>query len=157
MAKTGATYTGKETWAKLDEEGNVIEIKEIDVFERPVGGRKNFMITYLSEIINLIDTLGNKKMQVVKYILKEMEKSNNILVITSRELAQNCNVSLQTVTDTLKLLEKANLIQRRVGSIMLKPRLMNNRSSKKEATMMTKYYQFDNSPDSNNEETEETF
>lgn len=145
MTKTKSTYTGKETWAKLDGEGNIIEVKEVDIFERPVDGRSNFMITYLSEVINLIDTLGNKKMQVVKYILKEMEKSNNILVITSRELSQKCNVSLQTVTDTLKLLEGANLIQRRVGSIMLKPRLMNNRSAKKEATMMTKYYQFDNS------------
>lgn len=145
MTKTKSTYTGKETWAKLDNSGNIIEVKEVDIFERPVDGRANFMITYLSEVINLIDTLGNKKMQVVKYILKEMEKSNNILVITSRELAQKCNVSLQTVTDTLKLLEGANLIQRRVGSIMLKPRLMNNRSAKKEATMMTKYYQFDNS------------
>ncbi|MFK0540872.1 replication/maintenance protein RepL [Escherichia coli] len=145
MTKTKSKYTGKETWAKLDNEGNIIEVKEVDIFERPVDGRANFMITYLSEVINLIDTLGNKKMQVVKYILKEMEKSNNILVITSRELSQKCNVSLQTVTDTLKLLEGANLIQRRVGSIMLKPRLMNNRSAKKEATMMTKYYQFDNS------------
>lgn len=145
MTKAKSTYTGKETWAKLDNSGNIIEVKEVDIFERPVDGRANFMITYLSEVINLIDTLGNKKMQVVKYILKEMEKSNNILVITSRELSQKCNVSLQTVTDTLKLLEGANLIQRRVGSIMLKPRLMNNRSAKKEATMMTKYYQFDNS------------
>lgn len=141
---TKSTYTGKETWAKLDDEGKIIEVKEVDIFERPVDGRANFMITYLSEVINLIDTLGNKKMQVVKYILKEMEKSNNILVITTRELSTKCNVSLQTVTDTLKLLEGANLIQRRVGSIMLKPRLMNNRSAKKEATMMTKYYQFDN-------------
>lgn len=145
MTKTKSKYTGKETWAKLDNAGNIIEVKEVDIFERPVDGRANFMITYLSEVVNLIDTLGNKKMQVVKYILKEMEKSNNILVITSRELSQKCNVSLQTVTDTLKLLEGANLIQRRVGSIMLKPRLMNNRSAKKEATMMTKYYQFDNS------------
>lgn len=100
------------------------------------------MITYLAEIINLIDTLGNKKMQVVKYILKNMSKSENTLIITTRELAEKTKVSKPVVLDTLKLLEEANIIQRRTGAIMISPKLVNNKKAKGEAIMMTKYKQF---------------
>ena len=137
-------YTGTEVWCKIDRNtGEILEEREVDTFEKPVGRREPFMITYLSEIINLIDTLGNKKMIVVKYILKNMSKSENILLITSRELAKKCNVSLQTVTETLKLLESADIVKRKTGAIMIHPKLMNNKKAKGEATMMTRYYEFD--------------
>lgn len=138
MGKQKTKYTGREVWVN-QETG---EIREVDTFEREVG-RSNFMVTYLAEIINLIETIGNKKMQVVKYILSHMCKANNTLIITTRELAEECNMSTKTVTDTLKLLEEADIIERRVGSIMLKPKFMNNWGAVKEANMMIKYREFD--------------
>ena len=107
-----------------------------------MGRKEAFMITYLGEIINMIETLGNKKMQVVKYILQNMCKTNNTLIITTRELAERCDVSLQTATDTLKLLETAGIIERRTGAIMVSPKLVNNWRGGKEATMMIKYKEF---------------
>lgn len=143
--KGGVKYTGTQKWCRIDNEtGEVLEEKDIDMFEKTVGRNEPFMITYLAEIINLIDTLGNKKMQVVKYILKNMNKSENTLIITTRELAEKCNVSKPVVLDTLKLLEKVNIIQRRTGAIMISPKLMNNKKSKGEAIMMTRYKQFNN-------------
>lgn len=142
--KSEIKYTGTEIWCKIDKKtGEVLEEREVDTFEKPIGRKEPFMITYLTEIINLIDTLGNKKMKVVKYILKNMSKSENILIITSRELAKKCDVSLQTITDTLKLLERADIIKRKTGAIMIHPKLMNNKKAQGEAIMMTKYYEFD--------------
>jgi DNA-binding transcriptional regulator YhcF (GntR family) len=136
-------YTGTEMLYRRNREtGDFEEIGPADTFVKPIGRNEPFMITYLAEIINLIDTLGNKKMQVVKYILRNMSKSENVLIITTPELAKKCNVSRQTISDTLKLLETANLIQRRTGAIMIHPKLMNNKKAKGEAIMMTKYYQF---------------
>ncbi|MEE6367192.1 replication/maintenance protein RepL [Escherichia coli] len=144
--KSEIKYTGTEIWCKIDKKtGEVLEEREVDTFEKPIGRKEPFMITYLTEIINLIDTLGNKKMKVVKYILKNMSKSENVLIITSRELAKKCDVSLQTITDTLKLLERADIIKRKTGAIMIHPKLMNNKKAQGEATMMTKYYEFDES------------
>lgn len=141
--KESMKYTGSEMLYKLNKNtGEFEEIGSADTFIKPIGRNEPFMITYLAEIINLIDTLGNKKMQVVKYILKNMSKSENVLLITTPELAKKCNVSRQTVSDTLKLLETANIIQRRTGAIMISPKLMNNKKAKGEAIMMTKYYQF---------------
>lgn len=78
-------------------------------------------------------------MQIVKYILKNMSKSDNILLITNKELVEKTKVGINTVTDTLKTLEKANIIQRRTGAIMITLKLMNNKKAKGEAIMMTKY------------------
>lgn len=138
MRKDRTKYTGREVWV------NQItgEIREVDAFERSVGRKEAFMITYLGEIINMIETIGNKKMQVVKYILTNMCKTNNVLVITTRELAEECNMSTRTVTETLKLLENSGIIERRTGAIMVSPKLMNNWRGGKEATMMVKYQEF---------------
>ena len=144
--KAKTKYTGREVWINQA----TGEIREVDTFEKPVGRDKGFMITYLAEIINLIETLGNKKMQVVKYILSHMSKSENTLIITTRELAEKCDMSTKTVTETLKLLENAKIIERKTGAIMVSPKLINNWYASKEATMMIKYYEFGNE-DKNND------
>lgn len=138
MRKDKTKYTGREVWVNQA----TGEVREVDTFERSVGRRESFMVAYLGEIINMIETLGNKKMQVVKYILANMCKANNTLIITTRELASECNMSTRTVTETLKLLENANIIERRTGAIMVNPKLMNNWKISKEATMMIKYQEF---------------
>lgn len=131
-------YTGKEVWVNQA----TGEVREVDTFEKPVGRGNGFMITYLAEIINLIETLGNKKMLVVKYILEHMSKTENTLIITTKELGVKCGVGHNTVIDTLKLLEGAKIIERRTGAIMVSPKLMNNWKAPKEASMMIKYYEF---------------
>lgn len=136
------TYTGSSRWVKVSDNGEIIEERQVDEFERPIGRNERFMVTYLAEIISLIDNLGNKKMQVVKYILEHMQKADNTLIITTRELAEKSGVGHNTVLETLRTLEKSGLIERRTGSLMLKPRLMNNWKAPKEATMMVKYNEF---------------
>lgn len=130
-------HKGLKRYQDLDT-GEIIEASEV---VKKVE-RNGFMITYLSAIINLIDSLGNKKMQVVKYILKNMEKSNNTLIITSRELAEKSGTSLQTVTETLKTLEDAGIIKRRTGAIMIHSDLVHRGSSSKEKALLTRFEEF---------------
>lgn len=118
--------------------GETIETVEI---MKPIS-RQGFMITYLAEIIRLIDELGNKKLQIVKYILENMDKSNNSMFCTVRELAKETNTSLQTVTDTLKILDKAGIIKRRSGGIMINPKLIHRGNNKKEKALLTRFYSF---------------
>lgn len=136
--KERTVYTGREIWVNQA----TGEVREVDAFERPVGREEPFMIAYMSEIINMIETLGTRKMLVVKYILKEMCKTNNTLVATVREIANDLEMSTATVNRTLKLLEDANIIRRKTGAIMLSPHFMNNWKSTKEASMMIKYMEF---------------
>ncbi|MGU8578274.1 replication/maintenance protein RepL, partial [Clostridium perfringens] len=102
-----------------------------------------FMITYLSAIINLIESLGNRKMQVVKYILENMDKSTNTLIITNRELARESKVSLDTVSKTLLILKKAKIITTRTGAIMISPELVHKGNQSKEQYLLTKFQEFE--------------
>lgn len=135
----GTRYVGRDTWINQ----RTGEVREMDMLEKSVDSSRNgFMITYLAEIINMMETLGTKKLQVVKYILSNMCKTNNTLVITVRELADACNMSTRTVLTTLKMLEDAGIITRRTGAIMVSPKLCNNWRAGKEASMMITYKEF---------------
>lgn len=120
--------------------GEVVgEIRRVDVIVKEVP-RTGFAITYLSTIINMIDSIGNKKMQVVKYILQKMD-SNNLLLQTVREIAAGCGCSLQTVNDTLRTLEACGVIARKTGAVMLSPKLVHKGNAKREKYLMTKFFE----------------
>ena len=144
MARQGKMkYTGTAVWQKVNTAtGEIEEERTVDEFERPVGRSERFMITYLAEIISLIDSLGNQKMKVVKFVLQNMSKSDNVLLTTTKELAKKSGVSEKTAIETLKILDNAGIIQRRTGAIMVSPKLVNNKTVNGEATMMVKYRQF---------------
>ena len=131
----------QEFYIQVDREGNPIsgEIKKVDVVVKEVP-RVGFAITYLSTVINLIDNIGNKKMQVVKYILQKMD-SNNKLSETVREIAAGSGCSLQTVHETLKLLESCGIIARKTGTVMLSPRLAHKGNARRERLLMAKFYE----------------
>lgn len=140
--KRTAYVSEPEYWIQIDKKtGKLLgEPKEIDVVFKQTE-RAGFMITYLSTIISMIENLGNKKMQVVKYILKNMDKTSNILIQTVGEIAKGSGISEKTIRETLKTLEEANIISRRPGVIMLSPKLVHRGNAQKERYLMTKFEQ----------------
>ena len=144
MANKRGKYLGNSAWIKLDDDGKPTgEVKYVDEFESELDTSRNgFMITYLSSIISLIGKLGTKKMTVVKYILENMSKSENTLIMTTTELSEKTKVSRPVVSETLQLLEEANLITRKTGAIMLSPKLVHRGNNQKERYLMTKFYSF---------------
>jgi len=115
--------------------------------------RTGFAITYLSSIINMIESIGNKKMQVVKYILQNMD-SNNKLSETVREISKGTGCSLQTVHETLVLLENCGVVARKVGTVMLSPKLVHKGNVKKEKYLMTKFIEIQKTENDENNENE---
>ena len=139
MGKSIVQLKDHEFWLRVDENGNVVdnEVKRVDVIVKEIP-RAGFAITYLSTIINMIDAIGNKKMKVVKYILSHMD-SNNKLSETVREIAAGAGVSLQTAFETLKLLEDIGVVARKVGTVMLSPKLVHKGNAQKERYLLTKF------------------
>ena len=131
----------QEFYQQIDPDtGEIIgDLKKVDVIIREVP-RTGFAITYLSTIINMIDAIGNKKMQVVKYILQKMD-SNNFLAQTVREIAEGCGCSEKTVNSTLKILEANGIIARKTSLVMLSPKLFHKGNAKKERFLMTKFFE----------------
>ena len=138
--KTVATFEKSEFWVRVDKDGNQIgEPQEVNVLVKQIS-RNDFMITYLSALVGLIDNLGNKKMKVVKYILQNMDKSTNKLTETTTEIATGAGVSRVVVSETLKILENANFIARKTGVVMLSPKIAHRGSAAKENMLLTKFH-----------------
>ena len=142
----------KEYYIQVDETGNAItgEVKEVDVLFKEIP-RTGFAITYLSTIIQMIESIGNKKMQVVKYILQNMD-SNNKLSETVREIAKGVGCSIQTVQETLALLQSVGIIARKTGTVMLSPKLVHKGNAKRERFLMTKFFAIQDSDESEDNE-----
>lgn len=140
VGKSIVQIRDSEYWLRVDENGNVVdnEVKRVDVVIKEVP-RTGFAITYLSTIVNMIEAIGNRKMKVVKYILQNMD-SNNKLSETVREISERSGVSLQTVNDTLKMLESVGIIARKTGTVMLSPKLVHKGNAARERMLLTKFY-----------------
>lgn len=131
-------YQGSDIWINQ----RTGESVEADQIVKKVE-RSGFEITYLMYFMELFDKLGGKKYKVVKYILENRNKSDNTLIITTTELAKKSKVSRQTVSDALKIMEKANLIKRRTGAIIVHGKLIHKGSFSKEKYLMQKFEVFD--------------
>lgn len=135
-----ASLENSERWIQIDEDGNLIgEPKEVNVIMKGIS-RQGFAITYLAEVIRLIDTIGNKKMKVVKYILSKMDATNK-LVETTEEISKNCGVSKMTVVQTLQMLEEVGFVARKTGVVMLSPKIAHKGNAKRERFLMTKFHE----------------
>ena len=111
-----------ETIYKTDENG---ELKPIDAtiideeWDETVD--LNFDKIWLAEVMEALEEVGNKKVKVASYILTNRDKSTNYLIKTQREIAAACKVSLQTVSSTIKALEKADLLVGKSGIYQINP------------------------------------
>lgn len=137
--KSPVYIQNEEYYVQVDASGKPItgEVKRVDVMIKEIP-RSGFAITYLSAIVQMIDAIGNRKMQVVKYILSRMD-SNNKISETEQEIANHSGISRQTVHDTLKLLEGAGIIARKTGTVMLSPKLVHKGNAARERLLMTRF------------------
>lgn len=137
--QTQAYFENSEFWCKVNPEtGEIIsEPTEVNVLVKKIS-RNGFAITYLSDLVRLIDTIGNKKMKVVKYILEKMDSTNK-LTETTTEIAKHCEVSRMVVSDTLKLLEEVGFVARKTGVVMLSPKIIHKGNAQRERFLLTKF------------------
>lgn len=136
--KTTAEFEQSELWARVDSTGKLLsEPKEVNILVKNIS-RNGFAITYLANLVRMIDSIGGKKMQVVKYILSNMD-SNNKLSETTEEIAKHSGTSRKTVSETLNILERANFIARKTGTVMLSPRIVHKGNAQRERYLLTKF------------------
>lgn len=131
----------REYYVQVDENGQVVDgtIRKVDVVVKEIP-RQGFAITYLANIIQMIDAIGNKKMRVVRYILTHMD-SNNKLSETVDEIVKGSGVSKPTVLETLKLLEDVGAVARKTGTVMLSPKIAHKGNAARERLLLTKFYE----------------
>lgn len=100
--------------------------------------RGKFEVTYTAELFDIMKTLGNKKIEVLAYILDHKD-GNNSLNMSNIELSKTIGVARQTVIDTVHILQDADLATRKGTVLMISPRLMVKGNQLREAWLMRKY------------------
>lgn len=147
---TKTIYQGKEGYVQIDLQA-LHETGEVKIVGEPIVAdasitkcdRNGFEITYLAYLFDVFDQLGGQKYKVFKYIV-EHKSADNTLIITNRELAEKCNVSTKTITETLKLLKEKGLIATRTGAIMVLPKIAHRGKAGREQFLMHKFEEFGN-------------
>ena len=104
--------------------------------------RGKFEITYTAELFDIMKTLGNKKIEVLSYILDHKDGRNS-LNATNTQLAELTGISRKTVIETMKILQEANLVKRQNSVILISPKLMVKGNQLREAWLMRKYEEID--------------
>lgn len=140
MPKNGkTTIVGKETY--LNQATG--ELVEMDVIESR-GGDFNFNKIWFSHILQALDCLGSKKINVVTWFLENKDNKNRIIG-TQRKIAESCNVSLQTVTKVIKILTEADVIRmEQQGVYMLSPNVVFKGSNQQRMNVLIKYHELEN-------------
>ena len=90
----------------------------------------------------MLDVVGGSKIKVVNYLLDNLRLSDNKLIATTREIADNTKTSPTTVTSTLKTLEEGNVIKRRTGVIMLNPEILLRGDDNKHRHLLVEFEEF---------------
>ena len=94
-----------ETWIN-QETGEVREVQEIDVKATDVGFEK----IWIGMILAVLDIVGGRKKDIVAYLVSNRVRSENIVFATQRKIAEDVNVSLKTVTETIQALKRQKII-----------------------------------------------
>jgi DNA-binding Lrp family transcriptional regulator len=102
------------------------ELYEVPVIMHYDKGHKDFEMIFYGHFLDILNDLGNKKIQILQYIVKNKSKSENLFVGTVRDIAKALNISIPTVHSTIVLLEDKGAIKRRTGVIYIDPDLVSD-------------------------------
>lgn len=89
------------------------EIKDVDI---------NWNKVWLGHLLDVLDLVGNKKMQVVSWLLENRDKKTNEVIATQQEIIDSTGLSKKTISDTFKALQASNVLSKiRNGRWQLSP------------------------------------
>lgn len=117
------------------------EVFETQVVERSVAaGDVGFHKIWLGHILELVEEVGNAKMLVLVWLLKNADAQNQILA-SMREIAEGCGVGIATVQRLMTALQRANVIVRptRYGPWRLNPAVIFAGTHQKRMNVLIRY------------------
>ena len=101
---------------------------------------KGFDKVWLGMILSVLELFGSKRIDVVKYILENRNRSDNTVLITQKELAKKSQTSYQTVNHTIKILKEANFLSQIVpGYYRINPAIIWRGSHFNRMAIMAKF------------------
>jgi hypothetical protein len=116
------------------------EILETTVIEKEIDRDFNFHKIWLNDLMSVLNLIGGKKLDILKYLLSEMRTQDNTISVTYRQIEKELNTSQKTIAETMKILQEANFITKiQNGLYMVNPDVIVKGKSGKKDALMIKY------------------
>ena len=143
VRKKSQTIIGSQRYINAD----TGEILETTVIEKEVERDFNFHKIWLSDLMSVLNLIGGKKLDILKYLLGEMRSSDNTISVTYRKIEEKLKTSQKTIAETMKILQEANFITKvQNGLYMVNPDIIVRGKSGKKDALMIKYVEAKNEP-----------
>ena len=99
---------------RYDSQGNIIGYDS--VVSKKVVGMDGWKRVMLLDMLNVLDKLGNKKIQVLNYILENID-TNNIFLKSLRQTSLETKISLETIRQVFKTLKELDILKPNINSL----------------------------------------
>lgn len=132
---------------------NTNQLEDFAVIDKNIEQDYNFHKIWLQDVLNVLDSFGNKKILVLSYLLKIMRNEDNTFSGTYREIAGSIDVSVKTVNVVFSELIESNIIKKiSTATYRFNPDIIVKGKSAKRKNLLIRYnYQDgDNSKSINN-------
>jgi hypothetical protein len=104
-------------------------------------GDMDYAKFWIANILAAVDELGNAKMRVLWYIMRNIDPMTNMLMQTTEEIAKGSKASRRTVIDTLRVLREHEIIARKIGLVMMNPNVLVKGSAGKRMALVVRFEQ----------------
>ena len=118
------------------ESGESVEMNVVEVRD----GDNNFQKFWVANILAAVEALSSKKLKLVLYLIEKSAKNQNTIIATVAQIAQESNMSVPTVTRTLKVLEECDVIKRKPGVIWMNPDVVYKGSASGRVDVLMRYH-----------------
>jgi hypothetical protein len=112
------------------ENGEILDCQVIEV----VYSNVNLQHIWFGHILSVIEEPTKTKMKVVKYLLDNVN-AENVITKTIAEIVLESGISNKTIIETLKTLQRHDIITRKTGVIFLNPYLILKSGSKRQGIL----------------------
>jgi predicted transcriptional regulator len=117
------------------ETGEVISTTEIESKATDI----NFHKIFIAHIIEALDSIGNQKIKLLTFLLAHKNNDNQI-IMTQRDMAKKSEISLKTVSTTLKVLIQHDFIIKQSASVyLINPNMLFKGSGQKRMSILLTY------------------
>lgn len=127
------TTVGKKTFIDRDT-GEIIETQTVLKY-----GDFDFDKLWLAHILDAVEQVGNKKMQVLMWLIKNRDSDNRIFA-TFKQICDACGCHVHTLRGLIKALEETNVITRPArGQLRINPSVIFKGGHSKRMNVLIKY------------------
>jgi hypothetical protein len=123
----------------LDQETG--ELVDAEVIIKNIEQDHNFFKVWLMDMLGILNIVGNKKIQVIDYLLRNLRREDNTISLTYREVAKKTGVSLGIVVETFKILQETNFLKKvKNGLYMVNPDILVKGRTGKRVNLLIQYH-----------------